>query len=183
VAVLAALGLGLSACGAGSASPGVVNVGSTPTTRQTPSLTGGSGVAAAKYATALAYVNCMRSHGVANFPDPPANGTLNVTFAMGGKDGSPRSSGINRNSSRYISAYLTCQHLLPGGVPTAAQNQEALTKGVEFAECMRSHGMSNFPDPTTAGVVRLGAGVDPGSPQFQSAQKKCQALVPGSGTK
>jgi hypothetical protein len=125
----------------------------------------------------------MRSHGVPNFPDPTSNGTLNVNFQTGGKGGSPGSSGINRNSSQYISADQDCRHLLPGGVPTPAQNQLALVKGLKFAQCMRSHGIPNFPDPTAANAVHLGAGVDPGSPQFQNAQKICQNLVPGAGTK
>jgi len=93
------------------------------------------------------------------------------------------SSGIDRMSPQYISADQTCRHLFPGGVPTPAQNQQALAKELKFAQCMRGHGVPNFPDPTMAGVVRLGAGVDPSSPQFQSAQKVCQALVPGTDTK
>jgi hypothetical protein len=185
IVVLTAFEFNLSACGSGSAPPGVANVGSTTTTAQAPSSAAArnSRNASASYSAALAYVDCMRSHGVPNLPDPSADGTLNVDFATGGKDGSPVSSGINRNSPQYISADSACRHLFPGGVPTAAQNQEALTEGLEYAQCMRSHGVPNFPDPTTAGVVRLGAGVDPSSPQFQRVQKECQALVPGSGTK
>jgi hypothetical protein len=124
----------------------------------------------------------MRSHGVANFPDPSSNGTLNDDFAFGGKGG-PISSGINRNSSQFIEASTACRHFLPGGVPTAAQNQLALSEGLKFAQCMRNHGEPNFPDPTTAGVVHVGAGVDPSSPEFQNAQTLCQALVPGAGPK
>ena len=122
----------------------------------------------------------MRSHGVPNFPDPTSDGQINVNFASGGKDGAPGSSGIDRMSPQYISADQTCRHLLPGGVPTPAQDQQALAKGLKFAQCMRSHGVPNFPDPSTAGVVHLGAGVDMSSPQFQDAQKVCQSLVPGA---
>ncbi len=126
----------------------------------------------------------MRSHGVPNMPDPAANGTLNVNFQKGGKGGSPVSSGINRNSPQCISADKTCRRLLPGGVPTPAQNQQALAKGLKFAQCMRSHGVPNYPDPnpTNPDVVHL-VGIDPSSPQFQNAQKTCQSLVPGTGAK
>ena len=120
------------------------------------------------------------SHGVPNFPDPTSDGQINVNFASGGKGGAPGSSGIDRMSPQYISADQTCRHLLPGGVPTPAQDQQALAKGLKFARCMRSHGVPNFPDPSTAGVVHLGAGVDMSSPQFQDAQKVCQSLVPGA---
>ena len=124
----------------------------------------------------------MRSHGVSNFPDPSSDGRINVQFAFGGKDGAPASSGIDRMSPQYISADQTCRHLLPGGVPTPAQNQQALAKALKFAQCMRSHGVSNFPDPTNAGVVRL-IGVDQNSPQYLGAQKACEALLPGADSK
>jgi hypothetical protein len=124
----------------------------------------------------------MRSHGVSNFPDPTSDGQINVKFAYGGKDGAPRSSGIDRMSPQYLSADQTCRHLLPGGVPTPAQNQQALAKDLKFAQCMRSHGVSNFPDPTHAGVMHL-IGVDQNSPQYQSAQKACESLVPGADSK
>jgi hypothetical protein len=177
---LVGLGLLVAACGGGSASPGIASLGSTTTTTQTSSAqtAGSGGSTASKYKAALKYVDCMRSHGVSNFPDPASDGQINVNFATGGKDGSPVSSGINRNSSQYISAARTCQHLRPGGVPTPAQNQQALARELRFAHCMQSHGVSNFPDPTNAGVVHL-IGVDQNSPQYQSAQKACAALVPG----
>ena len=184
--MLAAIGIGLSACGGGSASPGVASVGSTTSTTQAPAsqAAGNDGNTTAKYRAALAYVYCMRSHGVPNFPDPTSDGQINVDFTHGGKDGSPASSGIDRMSSQYISADQTCRHLLPGGVPTPAQNQQALAQELKFAQCMRSHGVPNYPDPNPSdpGVVRL-IGVDQNSPQFQSAQKVCQTLVPGSGSK
>ncbi len=157
-----------------------------PTTTAAPSSSspaaGTGGNTAAKYEAALAYVDCMRSHGVPNFPDPSASGQVNVDFAYGGKDGSPASAGIDRMSPQYISADQTCRHLLPGGVPTPAQNQQALAKELKFAQCMRSHGVPNFPDPTNAGVVHL-IGVDQNALQFQSAAKTCEALVPGVDSK
>jgi hypothetical protein len=126
----------------------------------------------------------MRTHGEPNIPDPAANGTVNVNFATGGKDGARASSGIDRMSPAYISADKTCRPLLPGGVPTPAQTQQALAKALKFSRCMRSHGVPNFPDPipTDPGAVHL-LGVDPSSPQYQNAQKACEAPVPGSDSK
>jgi hypothetical protein len=124
----------------------------------------------------------MRAHGIADFPDPASNGQINVDFAHGGKDGTPASSGIDRMSPQYISADRTCRPLLPGGVPTPAQAQEALARGLKFAQCMRSHGVPSYPDPTSANVVHL-LGVDPSSPRFLRAQKECEVLVPGADSK
>jgi hypothetical protein len=45
---------------------------------------------------------------------------------------------------------------------------------------MRSHGTEAFPDPSTSGVaaIALGAGIDPHSLQFGSAERACQAITP-----
>ncbi|MDZ4861362.1 MAG: pectin acetylesterase-family hydrolase, partial [Candidatus Hydrogenedentes bacterium] len=47
-----------------------------------------------------------------------------------------------------------------------------------FAQCMRDHGIANFPDPTNDGINLNGTGVDPESPEFQAAKKACEALLP-----
>lgn len=48
---------------------------------------------------------------------------------------------------------------------------------VQFAKCMRSHGLGNFPDPTPEGTFLLPRGMT-GSPQFQSADRACRSLAP-----
>jgi hypothetical protein len=186
VVVLVLVGVGLlsAACG-GSPSSGIASIGSTTIAAPASSAAAeGGGSTTAKVRAALAYVACMRSHGLSNFPEPSSTGQINVDFAHGGKDGSPTSAGIDRMSPQYISADDTCRHLLPGGVPTAAQNQQTIAKGLKFAQCMRSHGVLNYPDPNPANpnVVRL-LGVDTSSPQFQTAQKTCESLVPGTNSK
>ena len=50
---------------------------------------------------------------------------------------------------------------------------------------MRSHGVPNFPDPTTGPlgeqVLNLGGtGIDPQSPTYQAASQACQKLFPGT---
>jgi hypothetical protein len=50
-----------------------------------------------------------------------------------------------------------------------------------FAECMRAHGVPNFPDPKPGGEFRVPTGNNPAAPAFQAAQSKCEKLVPGSG--
>src|SRR5579871_678548 len=184
VLVLAGAGLLNAACG-DSHSSGVASIGSTTTTATafSPAAVSG-GRSTAKVRAAFAYVACMRSHGVPDFPDPSSNGQITVDFAHGGKDGSPASAGLDRMSEQYISADQTCRHLLPGGVPTAAQSQQAAAKELRFSLCMRSHGVPNYPDPNPANpnVVHL-LGIDTSSPQFQSAQKTCELVFPGTNSK
>ena len=68
-AAVAVLGVAVAACSGGSKSPTVATAGSQPTTTAAPA--GGSGLSGqTPLAQAEAYSQCMRSHGVPNFPDP-----------------------------------------------------------------------------------------------------------------
>jgi hypothetical protein len=50
-----------------------------------------------------------------------------------------------------------------------------------FSRCMRSHGVTNFPDPSPGGGIQLGSGMNPFSPSFKAAQSSCHKLLPGGG--
>jgi hypothetical protein len=182
VAAVITLGLLAAACGGGSSSPGVASVGSTTTTSPAASQNGNNANnSQSYYAAAVAYAQCMRSHGVPNFPDPDSHGDF-IT-----KGGLTNGQDVGTNPSQVAKANSACQHLLPnGGQPTAAQQQQFLSQGLKFSQCMRSHGVPNFPDPKTGpngevGISLGGNGIDPHSPQFQAAQKACQSLMPGGG--
>jgi hypothetical protein len=73
-----------------------------------------------------------------------------------------------------------------GGDPTAT----AHAKGVRFAECMRSNGVSRFPDPGPSGKLTIdaianGSSLDTSTPAFTRAISACKALEPAgfTGTK
>jgi hypothetical protein len=107
----------------------------------------------------------MRSHGVPNFPDPPANG-----------DPLKRCS-LDEQSPAFQSAQQSCKTLLPGssqGSPLPeSQKLAAITNG----QCMRKHGVPNFPDPSFpssgGSIVQLPAAINADSPAFRKAQKIC----------
>ena len=70
-----------------------------------------------------------------------------------------------------------------GGNTTAA-NQE---KAVEFAQCMRENGVSEFPDPNASGdftidAIANGSSVDPSTPAFDQAIGACKDLEPAGFT-
>jgi hypothetical protein len=51
-----------------------------------------------------------------------------------------------------------------------------------YAGCMRSHGVTGFPDPRqVGGSIQIGSarGIDPRSPLYLSAQRSCRRLLPG----
>src|SRR5206468_5993311 len=70
----------------------------------------------------------------------------------------------------------------PGGQGhfSIAMNAGSAALGAKFAACMRKHGVTNFPDPNSQGVIQFGSGngIDPNSPTFQSARSACQKLLP-----
>jgi hypothetical protein len=66
-----------------------------------------------------------------------------------------------------------------GAGNTAAADQ----KGVKFAECMRSNGVSQFPDPGPSGKLTIdgvvnGSSLDPNAPAFKQAISACRDLEP-----
>jgi hypothetical protein len=65
-----------------------------------------------------------------------------------------------------------------GSSSTASSNNTASKreKGVRFAECMRSNGVGDFPDPNANGEFVYGVSVTPAV--FQKAVTACKALQP-----
>jgi hypothetical protein len=181
-----AIGLGLSACGGGGSSPRVADLGPSSTTTtealaRPASTTTTVASAGPASAAGLEYAKCMRSHGVPDFPDPNASGG----FELG--------PGINPQSPTFQSAQAMCQRLSglpsPGPGPTAHPSAAALAHMLTISRCMRRHGISDFPDPTTSmpstmsnyeyisdrdGVfLAFPRGFDDSSPEFTQAAAAC----------
>jgi hypothetical protein len=115
----------------------------------------------------------VRSHGVPDFPDPDSSGQIPkeaVVRALGGV-----------SDSRARAATNACANLNPAGQgnPTlTAQEQQDYLKA---AACMRSHGITNFPDPTFPGGrvnLSIPSSIDTKSRQFTQAAQTCTKLIP-----
>jgi hypothetical protein len=70
-----------------------------------------------------------------------------------------------------------------GGAGTSTRAQA----GVTFSRCMRSHGVSNFPDPGESGKFTIdevanGSSVDTSTPAFTHALSACKSLEPAGFT-
>ncbi|HWE08861.1 MAG TPA: hypothetical protein VG325_05880, partial [Solirubrobacteraceae bacterium] len=96
------------------------------------------GAAGSSGSHALAYVDCMRSHGVSNLPDPGPEGGIQLPL------------GISPSSPAFTAAEAKCAKLMPAGrsgglgTPSAQDIEQMLA----LSKCMRAHGVSGFPDPT-----------------------------------
>jgi hypothetical protein len=168
IVTLAAVGCAaVAGCGSTGAPSGTVTNASSPTGK-TPQ-------------QALRFSQCMRAHGVSNFPDPNGQG-IRITPAIA-------------SSPAFQGAQNACKRYLPNGgaPPSTAPGERAAA--LAFAKCMRTHGVPDFPDPLTSvpsspppGQVailslhgmafELGPGIAPGSPAFQQAASDCGIKLP-----
>lgn len=113
--------------------------------------------------TAVAFADCMRAHGISNFPDPGPNG-INL-------------SGVDTQSPAFQSAHEACAPLQPPGAGQGSPASESdRLAAIANANCMRSHGVPNFRDPTFlpngGNTVSLN-GIDTESPAFKRATAAC----------
>ena len=127
----------------------------------------------------VAYSQCMRSHGVPEFPEPTEGKLL-----LHSSDHNGHVTGPNPESAQFQAAQKVCGKFAPNGgkAPSAAEQTKIQESALNFSKCMRSHGVPNFPDPefshSGGGVgIRIGgkkggpSGINPNSPQFQAAQR------------
>ena len=156
---VAAFSLLAAGCGGGG-SPRVANVALSTTAAATTTATQNG---------LLAFSECMRSNGIPNFPDPQrfVGGNVKLTIHQL----APSQAALN-----------ACTHLLPtngggGSQDTAQQERTQLADGLSFARCMRSHGVSRFPDPTAQGQLTVemveAQGIDVHSPAVLQAVQAC----------
>jgi hypothetical protein len=117
----AAIGVALAVAACGSSGSSGATTGSKP----------GSGVA---------FAQCMRTHGVPNFPDPSGGGGIRIP------------DGINPAAPSFRTAQAKCSNLLPGGGPPRSGGDLARNKAEMLAvsRCMRAHGVTGFPDPVSS---------------------------------
>jgi hypothetical protein len=156
-----------TACSGDGAAPRVASIAAT-----SRSGTGRSTGSAAPIG-ALAYSRCMRTHGVPQFPDPDGSGVLPKVAAQQ----------LGVSDSGFESAQQACAHLLRS---TDTQTQQTLSGMRDFARCMRSHGLRQWPDPTTDSTgtpaFDLHGRINPDSQQAVAVSDDCSSLlhpVPG----
>ena len=118
----------------------------------------------------MAFVRCVRAHGVPSYPDPNSNGQE-----------PPGTKQLFVSNRRFQAASDTCHHLLPnGGHLAQAPQADAMTVAgaVRLAGCMRTHGYPTFPDPTIDAVGQpvfnvQAAGLAPHSPRLLATLRRC----------
>ncbi len=132
---------------------------------------GSTSTATATISQAVAFTRCMRAHGVSKYPDP------NARNSSPGTNGLPKVNvqALGVSSSLVDQAEGACQRLLPNGAQLSrTTSRSILNRLVDFAHCMHSHGVSNWPDPART------LGSFPGSPRYGFDLRGIQGLEGGA---
>jgi hypothetical protein len=85
---------------------------------------------------AVKFSVCMRGNGVSDFPDPNASGEF-------------PSYGISVSKAAWMKAVAACKALQPPGTLSAKLTPAQESAALKFAQCIREHGVPDFPDPVS----------------------------------
>lgn len=131
VAVAAVIGTVMLAAGCGGASsgPGVTTPG--PTTTAAGSSAGPSASGTSLFKRALAFAQCMRTHGEPNYPAPTRKGGgVRETINTG--------SGVDPSSPQFTAATNACTHVAPSNGVRASSPRRTITTATAPATPNRS---------------------------------------------
>jgi hypothetical protein len=157
LAALAVLAVTFAGCGNGS-----VGIAKTTTSIHEP---------------AVKFAECMRDHGVGDFPDPGPSGSYTIDWVVNG-------SSLNPNSAAFKRAIDACRNLEPPGFTGPKVTPKQTAARLEFAQCMRENGVPDFPDPTQDGPLvdtnRIpSSSTTSGMSALNAAMRKCGAIYSG----
>ena len=146
--------LTLAACGKSANGPDVATVGGTPAASPAAS--------AGLRQQAVAYAQCMRTHGIPQWPDPEVRGD-DVQIRTVDKN--------TVDGSVLGSALQACNALRPQlpGPDMASKLDSARFE----SRCMREQGVDNYPDPASDAHVEVPQAVRD-DPQFEPAKEICR---------
>ncbi|HWX10145.1 MAG TPA: hypothetical protein VNY33_09205 [Gaiellaceae bacterium] len=129
-ALVAAVGIALVAAGCGAGS------------KPSASTTGSGSLRAAWHQVVV----CARAHGMPDMPEPTIDANGNATFPGVAKQQIPQQT--------RAACQAVVNRLIPSG-SNHAYSQAQLNQLLQFARCMRSHGIHDWPDPNANGEFPL----------------------------
>jgi hypothetical protein len=127
------------------------------------------GAASNAHAVGVKFATCMRDHGVPNFPDPEADAGIQIPVSLA-KNPAPA----------FTSAIHACRYLIPASTQAPVVSASQKAAALKLAQCMRKHGVPNYPDPTYQDGHLVppdiaNPAVNQASPAFGAASKACQS--------
>jgi len=82
---------------------------------------------------AVKFAECIRAHGVSDFPDPDAKNQFQY--------------GVSVSRAVWKQATTACKDLQPPGTLSGKRTPKQQSASLRFAQCVRDHGVKDFPDP------------------------------------
>jgi hypothetical protein len=117
------------------------------------------------------FVRCARSHGAPNFPDPQVDDQGRAQFGTDPQQ-------VKRMARQVQGACESILQRLPASArtepPVSAADLQHLR---QFANCIRLHGIPNWPDPKPDGtfpIVGTPLGSEGKSPRWLAADRACR---------
>jgi hypothetical protein len=174
---LAALGLvaliGLISAGCGSNASSDTSAASSSGTPTTGSDTArSSDIGGNKKLTVrdkgVKFAECIRAHGVADFPDPDAKGEFQY--------------GVSVSPAVWQKATTACKDLQPPGALSSKRTPKQQSASLRFAQCIRDNGVKDFPDPVNGepliNTYKIPSSNRPGGMTIlNAATQKCRDLL------
>ena len=124
--VLVALVAGCSNGSAETGDTGATSGSSTP---------GAAGEKLTAREKAVKFSECIRAHGVRDFPDPDADNEYQY--------------GVSVSPEVWTKAVESCKELQPPGTLSSKRTPKEQSASLRFAECIRDNGVKDFPDPVS----------------------------------
>jgi hypothetical protein len=117
---------------------------------------------------AVKFAECMRANGVPHFPDPDTKGDFNF--------------GVDVSRDVWLKAVDACKALKPPGALSAKRTPKQQSATLRFAQCVRDHGVKDFPDPVNGEPVidtyKIPSANKPGGMTIlNAATQKCGAIL------
>ena len=122
LAIVALIGAG---CSNGSAENGNTGTGSSAGTGGNKKLTARD--------KAVKFAECIRAHGVSDFPDPNEKNQFEY--------------GVSVSPAVWKQATTACKGLQPPGTLSGKRTPKQQSASLRFAQCIRDNGVKDFPDP------------------------------------
>ncbi|MGI5236561.1 hypothetical protein [Dactylosporangium sp. CA-139066] len=119
--------------------------------------------------SSLRYAQCMRDHGIP-MDDPNFEGNGISIMIPEGTD-----------KSKVDAANAECKQYMPNGGQPPKLDPAQAEQLRKFSQCMRDHGIKDFPDPQDNGGLMIDGdklGIDPRSQPFKDAEKACEQYQP-----
>ena len=133
----------LAACGGSSSTPHVAAASSQP--GQRTAAAGGHSTAPPSVTQLIhTTAQCLREHGVPNFPDPVVDTHGNLQYDDQLIKSLPAA--VAQSAEQACQSQINAAESAVPAAQPAATPQE-IQQATQFAQCMRQHGWPNFPDP------------------------------------